>query len=93
MGLSVIAEAVEDAATLQNLRALGCDKAQGYHIASPLTMAALSGKLDNYQEQLATDAQRAKAHSLPKSNWAIWILAFAELIHSACPGIPVPKPP
>lgn len=32
MGLSVIAEGVEDAATLQNLRALGCDKALGYHI-------------------------------------------------------------
>lgn len=65
MGLSVIAEGVEDAATLQNLRALGCDKAQGYHIARPLPMAALSEWLDNYQEQLATDAQRAIAHGQP----------------------------
>lgn len=61
MGLSVIAEGVEDAATLNNLRALGCDKAQGYHIARPLPMAALLEWLDSYQEKMAMDAQRAKA--------------------------------
>ena len=61
MGLSVIAEGVEDASTMQNLRALGCDKAQGYHIARPLPMAALLEWLDNYQEQLATDARLAKS--------------------------------
>ncbi|MBU2477623.1 MAG: EAL domain-containing protein [Gammaproteobacteria bacterium] len=61
MGLSVIAEGVEDAATLKNLRALGCDKAQGYHIARTLPMAALIEWLDAYQEKLALDAQRVKA--------------------------------
>jgi diguanylate cyclase (GGDEF)-like protein len=63
MGLSVIAEGVEDDATLKNLRALGCDKAQGYHIARPLPLAALMEWLDSYQEKLAMDAQRAKTHS------------------------------
>jgi EAL domain-containing protein (putative c-di-GMP-specific phosphodiesterase class I) len=34
-GLQTVAEGVEDAATLQLLRALGVDFAQGYHIARP----------------------------------------------------------
>lgn len=35
-GLQVVAEGVEDAATLETLRELGCDQAQGFHIARPL---------------------------------------------------------
>jgi diguanylate cyclase (GGDEF)-like protein len=40
--LDVVAEGVEDAATLDLLRALGCDTAQGYHIARPMTAADLA---------------------------------------------------
>jgi EAL domain-containing protein (putative c-di-GMP-specific phosphodiesterase class I) len=36
LGLQVVAEGVEDAATLAALHAIGCDEAQGYHIARPL---------------------------------------------------------
>ena len=36
MGLSVVAEGVEDEATLRKLRELGCDMAQGYHLSRPL---------------------------------------------------------
>jgi EAL domain-containing protein (putative c-di-GMP-specific phosphodiesterase class I) len=36
LGLRVVAEGVEDAATLVYLRRLGCDLVQGYHIAKPL---------------------------------------------------------
>ncbi len=36
MGLSVVAEGVEDEATLRKLRDLGCDMAQGYHLSRPL---------------------------------------------------------
>ena len=36
MGLSVTAEGVEDEAVLKVLRRLGCDRAQGYFISSPL---------------------------------------------------------
>ena len=36
LGLKVVAEGVEDAETLSLLRALGCDQAQGYHIARPM---------------------------------------------------------
>ena len=34
-GLQTVAEGVEDAETLELLRALGVDFAQGYHIARP----------------------------------------------------------
>ena len=36
LGLTVVAEGVENAAILENLRALACDEAQGYHIARPM---------------------------------------------------------
>lgn len=36
LGLSVIAEGVEDEATLDKLRSLGCDEAQGYFISRPM---------------------------------------------------------
>jgi EAL domain-containing protein (putative c-di-GMP-specific phosphodiesterase class I) len=39
LGLRVVAEGVEDAATLDALRDLGCDLAQGYHVSRPLPAA------------------------------------------------------
>jgi EAL domain-containing protein (putative c-di-GMP-specific phosphodiesterase class I) len=39
LGLRVIAEGVEDAATLERLGRLGCDMAQGYHMSRPLSAA------------------------------------------------------
>ncbi len=36
LGLGVVAEGVEDAATYEALRRLGCDFVQGYHIAKPV---------------------------------------------------------
>ena len=38
MGLRVVAEGVEDQATLDQLTDLGCDEAQGYHISKPLSI-------------------------------------------------------
>ncbi|MGO9819398.1 MAG: putative bifunctional diguanylate cyclase/phosphodiesterase [Solirubrobacteraceae bacterium] len=40
LGLRVIAEGVEDAATLRELAHLGCDLAQGYHVSRPLAADA-----------------------------------------------------
>ncbi len=41
MGLTVVAEGIEDAACLDFLRSHGCDMAQGYHISRPVPLADL----------------------------------------------------
>lgn len=41
LNLQVIAECVETDAQLQHLRAVGCDEAQGYHLARPMPIDAL----------------------------------------------------
>lgn len=38
LGLTVVAEGVENAAILEQLRALACDEAQGYHISRPMPL-------------------------------------------------------
>jgi EAL domain-containing protein (putative c-di-GMP-specific phosphodiesterase class I) len=42
LGLRVVAEGVEDQATLQELAALGCDMAQGYYLCRPVPATDLS---------------------------------------------------
>jgi diguanylate cyclase (GGDEF)-like protein len=42
LGLKVVAEGVEERSTLDLLRRLGCDYAQGYHIGKPAPAATLS---------------------------------------------------
>jgi EAL domain-containing protein (putative c-di-GMP-specific phosphodiesterase class I) len=39
MGLTVVAEGVDDEAVLERLRALGCDMVQGFHLSRPLSAA------------------------------------------------------
>jgi EAL domain-containing protein (putative c-di-GMP-specific phosphodiesterase class I) len=41
LGLTVVAEGVEDQATLEALADVGCDVAQGYHTGRPMTVEAL----------------------------------------------------
>jgi diguanylate cyclase (GGDEF)-like protein len=41
LGLSVVAEGVEDQSTLDDLRRIGCDTAQGYHLSRPMTAGEL----------------------------------------------------
>jgi diguanylate cyclase (GGDEF)-like protein len=42
LGLRVVAEGVEDEATLDALAELGCDMAQGFHLGTPLASAGLT---------------------------------------------------
>jgi len=42
LGLSVVAEGVENAAVWNQLRALDCDEAQGYHMSRPLPVSELA---------------------------------------------------
>ncbi len=45
LGLKVTAEGVEDAPTLEILRTLGCDLAQGYHLGRPMPLIAFESWL------------------------------------------------
>ena len=47
LGLDVVAEGVEDAATLARLAALGCDRAQGYYLLRPVPAADLAAWIKN----------------------------------------------
>ncbi len=51
MGLQVVAEGVVSTEILQQLKTLGCDKAQGYHISRPLSAASLECWLDGSDKQ------------------------------------------
>ncbi len=48
LGLDAVAEGVEDAATLERLVLLGCDRAQGYFIARPMPADAVLPWLQRY---------------------------------------------
>ena len=45
LGLTVVAEGVEDAESLERLAAMGCDIAQGYHVARPMPPEKIKGWL------------------------------------------------
>jgi diguanylate cyclase len=47
LGLTTIAEGVEDEATWQRLRAVGCDLAQGYHLSRPMPVQQLEAWYDD----------------------------------------------
>jgi EAL domain-containing protein (putative c-di-GMP-specific phosphodiesterase class I) len=49
LGLIVVAEGVEDQETLDYLNTLGCDLAQGYHIARPMPADAAQSWADQRQ--------------------------------------------
>ena len=49
LGLSVVAEGVQSAATLQRLASLGCDTAQGFVISEPLSVESLAALLASSQ--------------------------------------------
>ncbi len=49
LGLTLVAEGVEDADTWRMLQALGCDVIQGYHLARPMPPEALVAWIDAYR--------------------------------------------
>jgi len=54
LGLTVVAEGVEDEATMQTLSTLGCDLVQGYHLARPMEEAQLIAWLASADTRVAT---------------------------------------
>src|SRR5436305_1626781 len=62
LGLTVIAEGVEDELTLKRLEMLGCDLAQGYHLSRPLPADAFGdwiGHAGERREKLGASAAAA----------------------------------
>jgi EAL domain-containing protein (putative c-di-GMP-specific phosphodiesterase class I) len=51
--LQVVAEGVEDATTMSQLRVLGCDRAQGFHLARPKTPGQLRAWLAERASEMA----------------------------------------
>jgi diguanylate cyclase (GGDEF)-like protein len=56
LGLQTIAEGVEDDSTWEQLAALGCDSAQGYHLARPMPAELFSTWLKEHPEGVAETA-------------------------------------
>jgi diguanylate cyclase (GGDEF)-like protein len=54
LGLRVIAEGVEDAATWHQLNALGCDAIQGYYVSRPITADQFQQWLDHHDTRTST---------------------------------------
>ena len=54
LGLSVVAEGVEDAEIQQRLADLGCDEAQGYHLSKPVPIDDLKTWAAKHGRQLAS---------------------------------------
>ena len=51
LGLKVIAEGIEDPTALELVRRLGCDTAQGYHLARPMSPDAIGKLLGHAQHE------------------------------------------
>jgi diguanylate cyclase (GGDEF)-like protein len=56
LGLSVVAEGVENASILAQLQTLGCDDAQGFHFAKPLAFDAFGAWVAAHAERRAVAA-------------------------------------
>jgi len=56
LGLVLVAEGVEDEATMESLRGIGCDFVQGYHLSRPLPATAVPDWFERRAARTATAA-------------------------------------
>ncbi|MBA4174963.1 MAG: GGDEF domain-containing protein [Leptothrix sp. (in: Bacteria)] len=61
LGLTVVAEGVENAATLARLAALDCDEGQGYHMSRPLPAGEMTAFADQWAGRTPAAAPTARA--------------------------------
>ncbi len=59
LAMTFVVEGVEDAVTLEVLRGLGCDVAQGWHVARPMPAERFLAWLAQYPARRAAPQQRA----------------------------------
>ncbi|MBP7242579.1 bifunctional diguanylate cyclase/phosphodiesterase [Amaricoccus sp.] len=65
LGIGTLAEGVETAEGLATLATLGCDQAQGYHIARPMGLADTFDWLDRFQGRASGERAAAGPDSRP----------------------------
>lgn len=68
LGMTVVAEGVEDQGTLDRLRSLGCDGAQGFHIGRPVPseeLETLVARIEGAVHTGAVWAQQAETEGAP----------------------------
>ena len=53
LGLTVVAEGVENSETLESLRKLNCDYMQGFYVAAPMSSGNFMTWMDNYSPEVA----------------------------------------
>ncbi|NYI42856.1 EAL domain-containing protein (putative c-di-GMP-specific phosphodiesterase class I) [Demequina lutea] len=56
LGLTIVAEGVENAAALEQLAAYGCDNAQGYYFSRPISVDAFDDWRSDYVEGIQLGA-------------------------------------
>jgi EAL domain-containing protein (putative c-di-GMP-specific phosphodiesterase class I) len=57
LGLRVVAEGVETQAAQERLTDLGCDTAQGYHLARPMPLEELESWLRRHARQVTSSRE------------------------------------
>ena len=55
LGLHTLAEGVETKAQMEFMKALGCEKLQGYYYAKPIPFSEIEGHVHNERQYLAED--------------------------------------
>jgi diguanylate cyclase (GGDEF)-like protein len=81
LGLRIIAEGVENSATLDRLALLGCDLAQGYHLSRPMAADAFTSWLKDPAQ--APSATRAERRSEPGRYGAVLLDAPSRVSRAA----------
>ena len=63
LGVTTVAEGVENAETAERLREFGCDVAQGYYYSPPVSAAAMMNMLASGQPKRSTQVRVREARS------------------------------
>jgi predicted signal transduction protein with EAL and GGDEF domain len=61
LGMSVVAEGIEDGATLARLAELGCDVGQGFHMSQPIPVPQLEAWMETSRWGMPREKQNGTA--------------------------------